>query len=660
MARRLAAIMFTDVAGFTASAQADEAVALSRLREQEGIVRPLFPPFGGHEIKSTGDGFLVEFESALKATECAVEIQRRLHERNAREPEAPIRLRIGIHVGDVEEGGGDIFGDAVNVASRVVPLADPGGVCLSDHVFAHVRNKVPYRLEKLSRPNLKGVSEGFDVYRVVLPWSQTVGPAVAGPPFPRIAILPLANISPDPQNEYFADGLTEELITVLSQIRGLRVISRTSVNQYKGTTKPVAQIGSELGADSVLEGSVRKVGDQLRIAVQLIDTRTDDHRWAQTYDRKLENVFAIQADVAERTASALKVELLKSEQEAIQEKPTSNLRAYELYLRAVQASREPENVFGEGVGGEATKLFEEAVRSDPQFSAAHAALANHLLALLGTSQPAKDVIPRVREAVARALELNPNSSAAHTARGNLAFQGDLDWTRAEAEFQQGIALNPSSSEARFWYAYLLGALQRFNESIRQYHAAIELDPLWLVPRSNLAVTYAYSGDIDAAIASAEQLVRSFDETIMTRMILAWFYAIAGRDEDAVAMLGPKAKPSLEPAGRFRAVMLGYLGRTEELRAVITDLEAGRGTGYMPAVDRAALYAILGDKEKALGLLETEYREGDRTLWNAYQNPAWDALRGDPRFVALLRAMNLPCTLKRPLFVPRNRPPTAAG
>ncbi|HYB77722.1 MAG TPA: adenylate/guanylate cyclase domain-containing protein, partial [Thermoplasmata archaeon] len=304
MTRRLAAIMYTDVVGFTASAQANEADALARLREQEGIVRPLFKPYKGREIKSTGDGFLIEFESALGALECAVEIQRRMRERNSRKPGLPLELRIGIHVGDVEESGGDIFGDAVNVASRIVPLADPGGICLSGQVFDHVQNKVALQLDKLSAPALKGVRGRMDVYRVVLPGAFEER-SEGGSALPRIAVLPLANISPDPKDEYFAEGLTEELITVLSQLKGLRVISRTSVNQYRGTSKTVAQIGTELGADSVLEGSVRKAGDQLRIAVQLIDPRTDEHRWTQTYDRKLENVFAIQAGVAERTATAL-------------------------------------------------------------------------------------------------------------------------------------------------------------------------------------------------------------------------------------------------------------------------------------------------------------------------------------------------------------------
>jgi class 3 adenylate cyclase len=246
MARRLAAIMFTDLVGFTASAQADEAVALGRVQEQASIVRPLFAKFDGREVKSTGDGFLVEFGSALKAMECAVEIQRQLQKRNARTSSSPILLRIGIHVGDVEEIDGDILGDAVNVAARILPISDPGGICLSEQIVPHVRSKLPLKLERLAPRRLKGVKDPFVVYRAVLPGVARVPPAERSP-LPRLAVLPLSNISRDPKDEYFADGLTEELISVLSRIRGLRVIARTSVAQYKGTAKPVAQIGAELG-----------------------------------------------------------------------------------------------------------------------------------------------------------------------------------------------------------------------------------------------------------------------------------------------------------------------------------------------------------------------------------------------------------------------------
>ena len=650
MVRRLAAIMFTDVVGFTASTQLNEADALSRLREQQSLLRPLFGAYGGREVKSTGDGFLVEFESALKATECAIEVQRKIRDRNLRQAGAPIEVRIGIHVGDVEEEGGDIFGDAVNVASRIVPLAEPGGVCLSVQVVDQVRNKFVGELEPLGSRKLKGVRDPLAVYRVVL--SRTGGATterVAG--VPRIAVLPLANISPDPKDEYFADGLTEELITVLSAIKGLRVISRTSVNQYRGTAKPIVQIGSELGVDSVLEGSVRKAGDQLRITVQLIDTQTDEHRWAQTYDRRLENVFAIQAEVAERTASALKVELLKSERAAIEERPTRNLRAYESYLRGIEAFRGHRGwASGRDYDEGTIRYFEAAIREDPQFSAAYAYLANYLLAVMGISRSAKETVPRVRELVAKALELNPDSCDAHTALGNLAFQADLDWARAEEEFRNAIALNPSSSSAHFWYAYLLGALQRNDEARQEYQRAIELDPLWAVPRGNLIGTYFNEGDLDTAIALCEKTLESFPISGF-QLQLATLYAQAGRKSDALKMVESAGKDSdlLSRSGRAGAfAMLGWL---DETRQLMTDWEEGRVPEYVPKAAAATGYATIGNYAKALDLLEADYREGDRLIWNFYQTPSFDPIRDDPRFVSMLRKANLPTNLKRGLQPP---------
>jgi adenylate cyclase len=647
--------MFTDIAGFTALAQADEAGALRLLQEQDRLVRPILEAHRGRKVKSIGDGELIEFANVLDAVECAVDLQRHLHEHNAREEARPIRMRVGIHLGDVQRRGTDILGDAVNIASRIEPLAEPGGVCFSEPVYVQVRNKVPYRLEKLGSKNLKGVREPMDLYRVVLPWI-TEEVAREGPPRPRLAVLPLANISPDANDEYFADGLTEELISVLSQVRGFRVISHTSVNQYKGTTKPIAQIASELGADSVLEGSVRKSGDQLRIAVQLIDTRTDEHRWAETYDRKLENVFAIQAEVAERTAGALRVELLRSEREALEEKPTSNLVAYQLYLRGIQASQRFMDNMTEENDRKAAKYFEAALKEDPHFSAAYATLATHLIIASGMVSPVGQSFSRAGELVAKALELNPNSSDAHTARGNLAMQADLDWARAEAEFQQAISLNPSSSTAHAYYGYLLTTVQRFAEATKHDLAAMELDPLWALPRVQLALNLVYSGNLDSAITVVEKAAVDLGESPTTRAGLAWGYALAGRVDDALKQVELLAGTTDLGYRLARCNALALLGRPSELSSLFAEWEKGRITEYFPPDARALNYCLLGEDEKALALLEQEFREGRRSLWNTYMNPEFDSVRNDPRFLLLLKTMNVPTSISRPLF----RVPPSSG
>jgi adenylate cyclase len=646
--------MFTDLVGSTAAAQRDEKAALALQIEHERLLRPIFQEFGGREIKSTGDGFLVEFESALRAVECAIEAQRSLRSRNVSRPSDPVTIRIGIHLGDVEERNGDIFGDAVNIAARVQPLADPGGICVSEPVLVQVRNKIPHHLVTLGPRTLKGIRDPVEIYRVVLPGGKGESPSGSSQ-LPRLAVLPLANISPDPENEYFADGLTEELITVLSQIKGLRVISRTSVTQYKGTTKPVEQIGSELGVGTVLEGSVRKAGNQLRITVQLIDTRTDEHRWSQTFDRKLENVFAIQAEVAEQTAGALKVELLGPERRAIQERPTSSLAAYESYLRGIQASQQ----FGAGLDlstdDRAVRYFEDAIRQDPKFAAAYARLASHLILVMGETRSTSEVVPRIRELVARALELNPDSSDAHTAQGALAMQVDHNWDGAEAELRRAIELNPGNSAAREHYGLLLGVLQRFDEEEGQFRSALELDPHSNWAHYSLAVLPGHRGDVASAIERAKELAKSHPELNGAHSLLASLYALTGRKDQALSALEPQAASNPPFHREIRAFVLALLGEPEEARAYIADWEAGRIPERYALRYAAALCAASGDDDKALTLLERDSREGDRALWHIYLVPAFDRVRQDPRFIALLRELNLPTTMKRRLLLRPSNP-----
>ena len=648
MPRRLAAIMFTDLAGFTALAQADEAAALARVEEQVSIVRPLLRPFGGREIKSTGDGFLVEFQSALQATECAIQIQKRMRDRNSESSTPPIFLRIGIHIGDVEEVGGDILGDAVNIAARVVPISDPGGICLSEQIAQLVRHKLSVPLERLSPRRLKGVREPFVVYRVVLPGTLHEPPVEASS-LPRLAVLPFANISPDPKDDYFADGLTEELISVLSKIRGLRVIARTSVARYKGTEKPVAQIGAELGVTSVLEGSVRKAGDQLRISVQLIDVPTEEHRWAESYDRKLANIFAIQADVAEQTASALKLGMLGSDRTAVRGRPTSNLAAYDLYLRGIQASRR----FSPGAaqrrysGRDATEYFEKAIGKDSHFSAAYSSLANHLLALSGVTHERREAFAKARQHVDRALEIDATSSEAHTARGNLLMQADFDWPGAETEFRRALELNPNNSVAHFWYRSLLSVLQRYSEAKHQLDAVFELDPLWFVAKRQGVLLYALSGDWDEAVRLAEGLVenvrddpRNEPESLSQ---LAWIYAYVGRPLDAQRVDGQTRVPS-DPESRLRhAVFRSWLGNRRGVRESLAAWGRRASAEYMSPLPVVQAYAQLGRTEEALSRLEEDVRNGESYLWAHYQEPYFDPIRGHPRFVAALERFHLPTT-----------------
>ncbi|MGI0154936.1 MAG: adenylate/guanylate cyclase domain-containing protein [Thermoplasmata archaeon] len=311
--RRLAAIMFTDMVGFTGIAQRDEKTALRLLEEQRSLLRPLFAAHGGRVIKTMGDGFLVEFPSAVESVQCAQRLQGALDLRNA-SAGAPERIvvRVGIHVGDIVGQDEDIVGDAVNVASRLEPLAEPGGICVSEQVIDQIRNKLPLVWHLVETPRLKNVEFPLRVYRLE---GSNIGsggesaPRAAGSHL-RLAVLPFANMSPDPADEFFADGLTEEMITHLSRGTALRVVARTSIMQYKGARKGIRDIGRELEVGSILEGSVRRSANTVRITVQLIDTGTEEHLWSNRFDRDMTDILALQDEIAQSVSKVLERKLV--------------------------------------------------------------------------------------------------------------------------------------------------------------------------------------------------------------------------------------------------------------------------------------------------------------------------------------------------------------
>jgi adenylate cyclase len=653
--------MFTDMVGYSALAQADEAMALAVLERHNRLLRPIFIQFGGREVKTVGDAFLVEFESALEATQCAVEIQRLLHDYNASSPAGwRIRVRIGIHVGDVVQAEGDVLGDAVNIASRIEPLAEPEGICLTQQVYDQVQNKLSLPLTPLPSSRLKNIQSPVKVYRVVQPWdSQPREVSVPRPEDGRhLAVLPLSNISADPGDEYFADGLTEELITVLSQVQGLSVIARTSVTPYKTVPKSVAQVGSELGVDTVLEGSVRKSGKHIRITLQLVDAATQRHIWANSYNRELDDVFAVQSDIAEQTARALRLELTKTERPGLERRPTSNLAAYDLYLRGlVAASSEGLTAFDDAVHN-----FEQATKLDPTFAEAFAAWANLYVVAAGETVSMGEVIPRARELVSRALELDPNSSDAHSALANLSFQYDHDWKLAEAEFNKALALNPSNVNAHRFLALALVALERFDEAREEFRTLIRLDPGG-THEGTLSWAELEAGDFEVAIRLMEESRGSDRGVLDHHGARGLFYLAAGRRAKALEEADTPAT-GLDEDERFDLALLNaLLGRPEGARAVAARVEKGEVKSYTSRTHLAMLYTALGEKNRALDLLEQAYREGDRVLWLWCRGLFFDSIRDDPRFAALLRQYDLPLpTLHRPILrvtAPSKDPPAGS-
>ncbi len=638
--------MFTDMVGYSALAQADEAVALEVLARHNRLLRPIFTRFHGREIKTVGDAFLIEFDSALEATECAIEIQKVLHDYNLSSADKwRVRIRIGLHVGDVVQTSNDVLGDAVNVASRIEPLADPGGICLTQQVYDQVQNKLSLSLLKLAPTALKNIRTPVSVYRIVQPWD------VGAPSLPvpgvakgrQLAVLPLVNISPDPRDEYFADGLTEELISVLSQVRGLSVIARTSVATYKSAPKSISQVGQELGVDSIIEGSVRKSGNRIRITLQLIDVATQGHIWANSYNREMDDVFAVQSDIAERTAEALRLELAKSGDGGSHRTHTPVSGAYDQYLQGLVAANEREHT---GLD-RAVHFFEEAIRLDPTFAEPYASWAQALVRAAGDALPMREAIPRARELAAKALELDPYSSGAHSSLANILLQFDHDWTGSEAEFVKAIELNPSNVDAYQFYALLLMAQERFEKAKEEIRHAIQLNPSGHYS-AVLAWADLETGQYDASFDYGRGELQKHPNSGGPRTFLGIGYLQAGHPELALKEAEvPMANPTDDE--RFdRALLDAMVGRPEVAKVIIAEVEGGHARSYTSATHLAMLYGAIGQPSKAIELLEKDYREGDPVLWLYYRSVFFDDLRTDPRFVTLLREYGLPT---RPIIRP---------
>jgi adenylate cyclase len=377
--RRLAAILAADVAGYSRLMGADEEGTLERLKAlRRELLDPKIAEHHGRVVKTTGDGLLMEFPSVVDAVRCAVEVQQAMPDRNTGvAADNRIELRIGINLGDVIVEGDDLYGDGVNIAARIEALADAGGVFVSNTVHDHVRDRLPFVFEDLGEQQVKNIARPVRVYRVrdagttVKSPSAPVPPVLTLPDKPSIAVLPFANMSGDPEQEYFADGMVEEIITALSRIRWLFVIARNSSFIYKGQAVDVKQVGRELGVRYVLEGSVRKAGGRVRITAQLIDATSSVHLWADRFDRALDDVFALQDELTISVVGAIEPSLRKAEIERARRKRPDSLDAYDLYLRALPlaSTAMPEDA------DKALPLLEEAIRLEPDYSAAHAVLA---------------------------------------------------------------------------------------------------------------------------------------------------------------------------------------------------------------------------------------------------------------------------------------------
>ena len=581
--RRLAAILAADVAGYSRLMGKDEAGTLARLKAILGEdIEPRIGAHHGRVVKLVGDGVLAEFTSVVEAVECAVEIQRRLAERNAAIPEDQrLELRIGINLGDVIADGGDIHGDGVNVAARLQEAASPGGVCLSGTVFDSVGNKLDLAYRSLGERSLKNIAVPIRIYLVDM---GATGSARRGadalvaalPQRPAVAVLPLENMSRDPDQEYFADGLTEEIVTALSLWREFPVIARNSSFAYKGSAMDVRKIGAELGAGYVLEGSVRRGGNRLRVIVQLIDAVSGHHLWAERFERELGDVFALQDEITRRIAATIVPELEGVEhRKAVAKKPES-LSAWDCYLRGmshIHRMTKEENA-------RARALFAKSAELDPGYSNAFAGLAfSHLRdLLLEHSDDREESVSKAFEAARRAVSLDEASSFAHLMLGQAYLYADRH-DLAIAETERAVALNPNNAHACLALGNRLDLVGRVEEGIALLERSLQLNPQ--EPQMHIYLGF---------LARAHLHARRYQDA------LAWAKKSAQRRPDY-----PQAHYTL-------ALCLAHLDRGEEARSALADCErlhpgfVAKRAGWRPYLDAESNTHLLAGLRKA-GLLQ---------------------------------------------------------
>jgi adenylate cyclase len=558
----------------------DEETTVRTITAHRKVITSVIQKYRGRVVDSPGDNILAEFVSVVDAVQSGVEIQEVIRAKNAELPEEhKMEFRIGINLGDVIQEGERIYGDGVNIAARVEGLAEAGGICISGSAYEQIENKLALGYDYIGEHTVKNIVKPIRVYRVptgpeilqkvteekrpapgwqraalavvialvvvaggVAIWKSSQPPptevasvekmAFPLPEKPSIAVLPFNNLSGDPEQDYFSDGLTEEIISALGSVPKLFVIARNSTFTYKGKPVKVQQVAEELGVRYVLEGSVKKAGDKVRITAQLIDALNGHHLWAKRYDRNLSDIFAVQDEITKEIISAMQVKLTEGEQIRAAARGTNNLEAYLKYLQAAEliGRINPEsNALGK-------QLAEEAIALDPEYAWAYHILGrSHMIDVwVGTSESPKESIGKAIKLVQKAIALDDTDVRAHSL---LAFLYSMtrQHDKAIAQAEKALALNPNAAWAQFIVGKALFFAGRAEESIPQYKKAIRLNP---IPPSSypwsLGLSYAYTGQYEEAIAWCEKAVRQEPDDLLARMMMTVVYSLSGRDEQARA------------------------------------------------------------------------------------------------------------------------------
>jgi adenylate cyclase len=640
--RQLAAIMFADMTGYTALMQEDEHNANILRGRQRQALEKFIPGRNGKIIQYFGDGTLSIFGSAIDAVNSAIDIQKELQK------EPKVLLRIGLHAGDIVYDNEGVYGDCVNLASRIEGLSVPGAVLISDKVYDEIKNQNEIKTVLLGRFNLKNVKRQVEVYAIaneglVIPTSAQIG--VKAGSEKSIAVLPFVNMSADPENEYFSDGISEEILNALTRVEGLQVTARTSSFSFKGKNEDVRQIGIRLGVSTVLEGSVRRAGKKIRISTQLVNTADGYHIWSEVYNSDLEDIFEVQDEISLKIVTRLKENFAGNKKEPIVRPPTENMDAYNLYLKGRYHwnRSNPEDTI------KAIKIFEEVIRIDPGFALPYCALSYcySFLGSTGLMLPA-EAYPKAKDYTLKAIELDPNHAESHLSLATIKFFHNWDFDGAEISLNKALSLCLNSSHINQVHGWFLIAKGDFISAIEKMEQAVMLDPLSLPLMSNLADAYSFAGRFTEALAQYDRIIEmdpSYRRGFEGRGMI---YLATGENEKAVKdfeqyhkLIGNPLK-GLSSLGHAYAAA-GYTDKAYECLEKLKQREKAE-PGTILDMDYAFLYSGLKDFDRAFYHLNKTYEQriGIACLGMIFciRYPMLKELKIDPRFKELTSKMGI--------------------
>ena len=636
--RMLAAIMFTDMVGYTAIMQNDERLAKTLRDRHKKVLERFTEEHRGQILQYYGDGTLTIFGSAIEAAICAAKIQKELQN------EPKVSIRIGLHSGDIVYDDEGIYGDGVNIASRIENIALPGSVLISDKINDELKNQKDVSAKYIGKFQLKNVKEPVKIYAIsshnlIVPRHDQIEGKVTFTEH-SIAVLPFINMSMDKENEYFSDGMTEEILNALAKVNGLMVTSRTSSFALKGKDSDIREIGKMLGVKSVLEGSVRKQGNRVRVTAQLINTEDGYHKWSDSYDSNLEDIFSVQDEIAKSIAEQLRKTLsIEISTKSLVKIPTDNIEAYNLYLKALfhwnKWTNKDINL--------SIKYCEDALKLAPDFASAYARLSACYVysGAVGYMSNVK-AYSKAREYAIKSLELDDYLPASHLSLAMVMYFNDWDWKGAEKCFMKALEINPNSAEAHEYYSMLLTTLGHHKKALKEAEMAFTLDPLNAPISHILAYTYYNNNLIEDSFAQHKKTMEiepGFGDSWNSS---AWMYLKTGDYEKGIDLM---MQVMDQPGNRPKALSgLGYayakLGNIEKSRKYLNELEEFQSDELHLNMEIAAIHVALGEDDKAFKHLNIAC---DKKLggMNFINGNYWKEIHDDPRFLQILEKMGIP-------------------